>query len=170
VLKFEDGSIKNFLVEDPSGHTKLSAVITTAKHCTRCWTNTDIVSAGGWDAKINYTDEELSGRSMATPDSAFVLNPSTDQCELACGEGFWANIHSRHNKAASEYDQRCISHNCKSWDPTDAKGAPQNCTTCWEKTDLDWTSENLTRYNSWDAAPSYALLDIYGMDQSNPFT
>jgi hypothetical protein len=132
----------------------------TAKICTQCWYGSDIFPYRNWDGYKSYTEQEMIGFLKFLP---FTHNYVTHQCELRCDPKYWSNWKSGVGQSADEYDQRCTSNNCKTWDYSISTATAKNCKTCWTEADI------FTDYNSWDAKNSYLQQELVGRLQTEPF-
>jgi hypothetical protein len=139
----------------------LSNRVSTPNHCTECWGSDDISNYSSWDGRNSYYEEEVKYRGDVTP---FVLNPSTNQCELQCGQSYWSNWLSTYNPASDIYDKRCTYDNCKNWNynANDSTITAKTCNECWQDSDIN-------PYTSWDAAYSYYEQEVVGRDIRNAF-
>ena len=119
----------------------------TAKTCTICWDWADITDYANWDAKSTYKEQEMTGALQSKP---FSVDLTTKNCELHCAAGYWSNWQSKVYPNSDEYDQRCTSDNCKSWNhAADSAAEPSTkCTECF-------TQAEMLIYNNWDARGSY---------------
>jgi hypothetical protein len=85
-----------------------------AKSCSACWSNSDISTYSGWDARGSYRESEVSGRDLSLP-----FLHDDNMCILQCAAGYWANWGTAADLISAtdpELDQRCTSDNCKTFD------------------------------------------------------
>jgi hypothetical protein len=135
----------------------------TGEECTVCWDDDDIKVYNKWMGRSSYFEEETRNRLASQP---FSLNSMTKKCELQCATNHWSNWKSQYKSAGNDqYDQRCTSDNCKTWDYA-ANSAVKNastCTLCWDQPDM------LSDYSVWDARGSYYLEEVRYSLTSMPF-
>jgi hypothetical protein len=104
-----------------------------SKHCTQCWSGSDVDNYPSWDGKGPFSEEDIKGRDPETP---FVLN-SDGVCELQCKPGWWTNWDSTVNAVTDPHAQKCTYDNCKSYDSGATDASSDNCKTCWSRNDVD---------------------------------
>jgi hypothetical protein len=160
-VKWQDNTESLFIVSDDANYLTLSSQVSSPNHCTKCWKASDINNYQSWDGRNSYYEEEVRYRVDVTP---FLLNPSTNQCELQCGLNYWSNWISSHNPASDIYDKRCTYNNCKNWNynADDSQITAKTCNECWQDIDM-------SPYSSWDANYSYYEQEVIGRNPKNAF-
>jgi hypothetical protein len=129
-----------------------------SKHCTQCWSGSDVDKYPNWDGKGPFSQVDIKGRDPETP---FVLN-SDGVCELQCKPGWWTNWDSTVNAVTDQHAQKCTYDNCKSFDSEATDASSDNCETCWSRDDVD--------NPEWAGRHSYTKAEIIsGMADGEPF-